>query len=71
VDAGPSSVSLPPRPRHREPRKRWPREFLQNVGVAEGISSGDPSEARQRETAVVQTLGDTLLGDDEEEYCNS
>lgn len=67
-------------PRHRQPRKRRPREFvlLQTVGVAEGleaVSSGDPSEARrdkQRETAVVQTQSDELaVYDDESESCRS
>lgn len=67
-------------PRHRQPRKRGPREFvlLQTVGVAEGleaVSSGGPSEARrdkQRETAAVQTQSDELaVYDDEDESCGS
>jgi hypothetical protein len=44
---------------------------LQNVGVAEAVSSGDLSETRQRETAAVQTLGDRLLGGDEDECYSS
>ena len=72
MDAGPTSVCYPPRPRHREPRKRRPREFCRTLALRRAVSSGDPSEARQRETAAVQTLGDGLaVGDDGDECCYS